>query len=133
MDACPFWCAGPHKEHIENIIKSAEKCNKIEAIVLFGSSLEDRCREESDIDIAIISRYTIDRLSRYKSFRNFTDRIYGKDTTQSYDILYFKSSSEIEKKKEMTTICGELSQKGKVIYRVKGDENGADFTGNSKG
>ena len=120
-------------EHIENIIKSAEKCNKIEAIVLFGSSLEDRCREESDIDIAIISRYTIDRLCRYKSFRNFTDRIYGKDTTQSYDILYFKSLSEIEKKKEMTTICGELSQKGKVIYRVKGDENGADFTGNSKG
>lgn len=89
------------KVYIENIIKSAEKCNKIDAIVLFGSSLEDRCKDESDIDME-----------------------------QNYDILYFKSLEEIVKEK--AAICNELLQKGKVIYRIKGDKNAANFISDSK-
>ena len=120
------------KIYIENIIKSAEKCNKIDAIVLFGSSLEDRCEDESDIDIAVISKYTVSRLCQYKSFRDFTDSVYSINVDQNYDILYFKSLDEIVKKKEKAGICNELLQKGKVIYRMKGHKNAANFISNSK-
>ena len=120
------------KVYIENIIKSAEKCNKIDAIVLFGSSLEDRCKDESDIDIAVISRYTVSRLCQYKSFRDFTDSVYSIDMEQNYDILYFKSLEEMVKEKEKAAICNELLQKGKVIYRIKGDKNAANFISDSK-
>lgn len=120
------------KTYIENIIQSAERCNKIDAIVLFGSSLEDRCKDESDIDIAVISKYTVSRLCKYKSFRDFTDSIYRKDMNQSYDILYFKSLDEIAEKEETVDVCRELLQKGKVIYKTKEDENAADFIGNSE-
>lgn len=120
------------KVYIENIIKSAEKCNKIDAIVLFGSSLEDRCKEESDIDIAVISKYTVSRLCQYKSFRDFTDSMYSIDMNQNYDILYFKSLDEIVKEIEKAEICNELLQKGKVIYRIKGDKNAANFISHSQ-
>lgn len=109
------------KKYIENIIASAGKCDKIDAIILFGSSLESRCKDESDIDIAVISKYTVGRLCQYKSFRDFTDNIYGKNIKQNYDIVYFKSLDEIAQKTGTVEICNELQQKGKVIY--KGNRN----------
>lgn len=105
------------KRHIENIIESAEKCDKIDAIVLFGSALEDRCKEDSDIDFAIISKHTVSSLCRYKSFHEFSSQLYSKDLDQDYDILYFKSLEEIEDKKDHVGVCKELAQKGKVIYK----------------
>lgn len=116
------------KSYIENIIESAEKCKKIEAIILFGSSLEIRCKEESDIDFAVISKYTVNHLCRHKSFRKFTDSVYGKDLHQNYDILYFRSLDEIEKGEGKADICRELLQKGKVIYKGASDDNAANFT-----
>lgn len=50
-----------------------------------------------------------------------------KDINQSYDILYFKSLDGIAEQEETVDICRELLQKGKVIYRMKEDENSADF------
>lgn len=120
------------KMYIENIVKNAESCDKIDAIILFGSSLEDRCKDESDIDIAVISKYTVNRLCGYKSFRDFTDAIYSKDIKQNYDILYFKSLDEIAKREETAEICRELLNKGKIIYKGVGNKNAANFIGNSK-
>ena len=105
------------KGYIENIIENAGKCNKIDAVILFGSSLESRCKEDSDIDIVIISKLSVNGLSRFKSFHEFTKNIYAKDLKQDYDILYFKSLAEIEKKQNQTAICKELMTKGKIIYR----------------
>ena len=38
-------------EYIKNIIDNISRCNLIDKVVLFGSSLEERCTENSDIDI----------------------------------------------------------------------------------
>lgn len=105
------------KSYIENIISSASKCKQIHAVILFGSALEERCTEKSDIDIAIISKYTVDKLSGIKSYSRFVNEIYEMDLAQEYDKLYFKSLEEIEEQKEDAHICKELVQKGKVIYR----------------
>ena len=55
-------------KHIQNIVEQVKKCPSIEAIILFGSSLEERCTKGSDIDIAIISKYTINKLCGIKSY-----------------------------------------------------------------
>jgi len=105
------------KNHIQNIISNASKCQSIDAIILFGSALEERCTDESDIDIAIISKYTVDGLSRLKSYSDFIRNIYEMDMSQEYDKLYFKSFSEIEQKQDKVQICKELAENGKTIYR----------------
>ena len=53
---------------IRNIIDAASLCDKIDMLILYGSSLEDRCIDKSDIDIAIVSKYPVSKLCRYKSF-----------------------------------------------------------------
>lgn len=105
------------KEHIENIINSATLCKQISEIILFGSSLEERCTDKSDIDIVIISNISLNKLSQTKSFDKFMNSLYSYDMEQEYDRLYFKSIKEIEEKKDDIPICNELIQKGKVIYR----------------
>ena len=102
---------------IECIIELAKDCTDIDAIILFGSALETRCKKNSDIDIAIISKKTINALSEKKSFRQFKDSIYLLDMSQEYDFLYFKSIDEIEKKKDTAFIFKEFAEKGKIIYK----------------
>ena len=102
---------------IECIIELAKGCSDIDAIILFGSALETRCKKTSDIDIAIISKKTINALSEKKSFREFQNSVYLLDMSQEYDFLYFKSIDEIEKKKNSASIFKELSDKGKIIYK----------------
>ena len=103
------------KRNIENIIRAAADCNKIDAIILFGSSLEKRCKEESDIDIAVVSNTVRSRLFRSKSYDNFTTKVYQADRRQDYDILQFNSEEAIQNSKEC--ICREIIEKGKVIYK----------------
>ncbi|WP_026659983.1 nucleotidyltransferase domain-containing protein [Butyrivibrio sp. AC2005] len=77
-------------EIIRHIISTAKKCPDIDAIMLFGSVLEERCKEKSDIDIVIISKKTVN---------------------------YFKAIDEIYQKKEKAPICKELAEKGQIIYK----------------
>lgn len=35
------------------IINQTQKCKNISKIILFGSSIEERCQQKSDIDIAV--------------------------------------------------------------------------------
>lgn len=105
------------KKHIENILNSAPLCKQISAIMLFGSSLEKRCTNKSDIDLVIISNSTLNKLSQLKAFDMFMNCLYSYDMEQEYDRLYFKSIKEIEEKKDDIPICNELMRKGKVIYR----------------
>ena len=50
------------EEYVKNIINCASLCNKIDAIILFGSVLEERCTEKSDIDFVVVSKYTVSQL-----------------------------------------------------------------------
>lgn len=105
------------KKHIENILNSAPLCKQISAIMLFGSSLEKRCTNKSDIDLVIISNSSLNKLSQLKAFDMFMNCLYSYDMEQEYDRLYFKSIKEIEEKKDDIPIYNELMRKGKVIYR----------------
>ena len=103
------------KEYIDNIIHAAEMCNKIDEIILFGSSIEERCTVNSDIDIAVISNVSRAKLFNDNSYRTFQNAVYCKDILQNYDILQFNSRNELSKKK--SPVCGEINSKGKSIYR----------------
>lgn len=105
---------------IDNMVKQARHCGCISEIILFGSALEKRCREDSDIDIAIISRYTVNKLSGNKEFSKFMESVYDYDFMQEYDRLYFSSLEEIEKNRFKSDICNELMMNGKIVYSRQG-------------
>ena len=103
------------KDYIDNIIHAAGLCEKIDEIILFGSSIEERCTANSDIDIAVISNVSRSKLFSDKSYRMFQNAVYHMDILQNYDILQFNSLRELKEKK--SPVCGEISSKGKSIYR----------------
>lgn len=82
------------QKYISNIIESAKQCSYIDRIVLFGSATSSRCRETSDIDLAIFGSVTKYKCLNSKSYRDFTGRLYAYDDhNQNYDLLYFKTNS----------------------------------------
>jgi len=103
---------------IKQIIDLAQDCSKIDYIYIFGSSLEERCTDKSDIDIAIISNVTRSRLFRAKEYDKFTHKLYNIDLKQDYDILQFNSLEQLKKSKDM--VCKDILAKGKVIYTRMG-------------
>ena len=99
------------ERYIYNIVDAAKKCNYIDSIVLFGSSISERCKEESDIDIAVFGNVSKSRCLTSKSFKDFAKNLYlFDDYEQNYDILYFNSGQSAD-----IGILGEIS-KGEVIY-----------------
>ena len=102
------------------IIRLAASCDEIDQIILFGSALEEKCTETSDIDFVVISKYPVSVLSKRKGYRDFLKQLYmSDDFVSEYDILYFKSAEEISENKE-DRICAEINEKGKVIYEKRG-------------
>lgn len=81
-------------EYIKNIIDNISRCNLIDKVVLFGSSLEERCTENSDIDIAIFGKETKNQMFKTKSYIDYVKSITSFGEIQDYDILYFYSSKE---------------------------------------
>ena len=79
-------------EYIKNIIDSIYRCNLIDKIVLFGSSLEESCTEESDIDIAIFGSRSKNKMFSSKSYKDYIKAITSFGEIQDYDILYFDST-----------------------------------------
>ncbi len=75
--------------HIDNISAQAEKCRNITRIILFGSSLETRCTDRSDIDIAVFGDQAKGKYLQSKEFREFHRQLFLFDMNQDYDILYF--------------------------------------------
>ena len=82
-----------HK-YIQNIVKLAELCGNINRIMLFGSSLEERCTDESDIDIAVFGKQSKNKYLQSKEFKNFQDQLFLYDLNQDYDILYFAENAK---------------------------------------
>lgn len=103
---------------IQKILKIAPVCSKIDYIYIFGSSVEERCTENSDIDIAIVSSVIRSKLFKSKDYKDFTNRLYNIDLEQDYDILQFNS---IQKIKESTdAVCNDILTRGKMIYKREG-------------
>ena len=97
--------------HIQNIVEQAKKTKYIDRIMLFGSSVEERCSEKSDIDIAVFGDKTKGRYIDSKEFRTFKDSLFKFDWNQDYDVLYFQSGQ-----KQTARIMDDISH-GLEIYR----------------
>lgn len=106
------------RDEIKNIIDAASLCKNIDMLILYGSSLEDRCDKHSDIDIVIISKYPISKLCKLKSFHDFTTYVYKYNMDQDYDFLYYKSYDEINRNAESEMISSEILNKGKIIFKA---------------
>lgn len=79
------------KSAIENIVNSAPLCDSITRIVLFGSCIEDRCNEYSDIDIAVFGNKPKYKFLTSASYRKFMSALNSfNDYSESYDVLYFQ-------------------------------------------
>ena len=81
-------------DYINNISEQAAKTKYISRVMLFGSSLEERCIESSDIDIAVFGSKVSSRYIDSAEFHRFTNSVYKFDWNQNYDILYFKEGKE---------------------------------------
>jgi len=84
------WVADIKLRHINNIAEQAQKAKNIERIMLFGSATEERCKETSDIDIAVFGKETKGKYIDSKEFTAFHDALYQFDWDQDYDVLYFQ-------------------------------------------
>jgi len=105
-------------EIIKQILELAPICRKIDYIYIFGSSVEERCTEQSDIDMAIVSNVTRSKLFNARDYRDFTDKLYSIDIEQEYDILQFNSVEAIKKSRDF--VCKDILSKGKLLYSRKG-------------
>ena len=80
--------------HIDNISEQAKAAKNIRRIMLFGSALEDRCTERSDIDIAVFGDKSKSSYIDSKEFKAFKSGLFRFDWDQDYDVLYFKDNEE---------------------------------------
>ncbi len=96
---------------IRNISDAAKNCKYIDRIVLFGSALEDRCTDQSDVDIAVFGNVSKNRCLTSKGYNDFARQLYRfDDFSQTYDILYFKTGSYDN------NFIRQQIEKGEVIY-----------------
>lgn len=99
------------EKYMQNIADAAKECDYIDKVVLFGSSLESRCKEDSDIDLAVFGNVCMSRCLRSKKYDDFTKKIYKfDDFDQAYDILYFRTGV-----KNNSPILNDIN-KGEVLY-----------------
>ena len=84
------------KKYIQNICDSAKDFENISRIVLFGSALQTRCTEKSDIDIAVFGKKSRNAYLKSKEFKQFQRKLFAFDDTfsQDYDVLYFCNDVE---------------------------------------
>ncbi len=79
--------------------------------MLFGSSIEERCTEKSDIDIAVFGTQSKNKYLDSKEFKRFQDSLFLFDLNQDYDILYFSDDKQYQ-----DAILNDINN-GTEIYR----------------
>lgn len=106
------------KEVIENIIEAANVCNKICQIILFGSVIESRCQEDSDIDMLVVSDMARSKLYKDKGYQEFLKRLHKKDGyEQVYDVICVHGVEEIYQKRDSVGLFRDVIECGKTLYR----------------
>lgn len=103
------------RKYIENIVNQAANCKNISRIMLFGSALEERCKTESDIDIAVFGDSPKGQCFKSKEYKDFVRAVllFDKTFEQDYDILYFRDGVKYD-----DAIIKDI-EKGTEIYRRK--------------
>ncbi len=101
--------------HIRNIAEQAAKTKGIVRIMLFGSALEERCTERSDIDIAVFGDKTKGSYIDSNEFKAFKSGIFKFDWDQDYDVLYFKEGRDYK-----DSIMSDINN-GVEIFRRKAE------------
>ena len=106
-----FKVAEIKQKYMNNIAEAANECDIIDRVILFGSSIEERCQESSDIDLAIFGKQIPSRALSSKKYERFVRKLYSFDNhAQGYDLLYFKTGS-VKKSPIMEEI-----NRGEVVY-----------------
>lgn len=106
------------KDVIENIIKAAGVCTKICQIILFGSVIESRCTEDSDVDMLVISDISRSRLYKDKGYQEFLKRLHDRDDyEQLYDVICVNGMEEIYRHCDRNSLFQEVLDCGKTLYR----------------
>lgn len=106
------------KDVIENIIKAAGVCTKICQIILFGSAIESRCTEDSDVDLLVISDTSRSRLYKDKGYREFLKRLHDKDDyEQRYDVICVNGMEEVYRHRDTVGLFQDALNCGKTLYR----------------
>ncbi|HOQ33464.1 MAG TPA: nucleotidyltransferase domain-containing protein [Candidatus Hydrogenedens sp.] len=104
------------KSQIKNILEKllTERGISIDRIVIFGSFVKGRFREDSDIDVIIVSR-SFQGKSIFERVRMTTG--IGRELVRKlkipFDLLYY---SDEEWENEDFLIINEAKEKGEVIY-----------------
>ena len=75
IDGRTIHMADIKQKYVANIIDAARKCDYIDKIILFGSALEERCKESSDIDLAIFGNQSKGKCLASRKFRRFSDQL----------------------------------------------------------
>lgn len=106
------------KDVIENIIKAASVCTKICQIILFGSAIENRCQEDSDVDMLVVSDITRSRLYKDKGYQEFLKRLHEKDEyEQRYDVICVHGMEELYQKQDSVGLFRDVIEFGQTLYR----------------
>lgn len=102
------------KEYIENIIKSIPLCKAIDKVILFGSALERRCKDSSDVDIAIFGKYPKSKMFKLKSYNDFVEAIVSYGGLQDYDLLYY-TMDELSMEEGFPAKKGQYTEERKAL------------------
>lgn len=105
------------KEFVENIIDIARYCENILQIILFGSVLEERCTDDSDIDLMVVCNIQRSKLYRKKEYATFIESLHNKDDyTQIYDVICVNGLEELNRNRDKTQLYNDVMNRGKTIY-----------------
>ena len=97
-------------KYIEHLLNICKDFDFIEKVILFGSVVEERCKETSDIDIVILGSKTKSSCLDSVAFRRFKLLLFEFDFSQDYDILYENNLANFNEK------LRENIEKGYIIY-----------------
>lgn len=106
------------RDIIENIVEAAGICTRIRQIILFGSVIESRCTEDSDVDMLVVSDVSRSRLYKDKDYREFLKKLHDKDDyEQMYDVICVHGMDEVYQKQDTVCLFRDVIENGKTLYR----------------
>lgn len=102
------------QKYMGNIADAAKDCDYIDRIVVFGSSIQTRCKEDSDIDLAVFGNVSKGKCLTSKKYEDFLKKVVSfDDFNQGYDILYFKTGQ-----RNLNAIMDDI-ENGELLYESK--------------
>lgn len=91
------------KDMVAQCVKIAEEEKTVRRMIIFGSSVTDACREDSDIDICLDMRSALVGSETYRTLSRIT-----KACNLNCDILFYSDLSG--------RLKDEIDQKGVTVY-----------------